>query len=65
VLRTITCGMGVYDALGGKVVPGASIMGGQMWFVNPTPDTGADGQSWTEIFVSGSANGFVPTCCVN
>ncbi len=62
VLRTITCNVGVYDAPGGSVVSGAVVTGGQTWFVNPVPVKAA-GKSWTEIFVGGFTDGFIPTSC--
>jgi hypothetical protein len=64
VLKTLTCNVAVYDAPAGKPVGGNAVTNGQTWFVNPTPKTGPDGQSWTEIFVAGYTNGFVPTRCV-
>lgn len=64
-LHTITCDVAVFATAGGMPVPnGASIKAGQTWFVNPTPVDGPDGQSWTEIFVSGYINGYIPTACV-
>lgn len=64
-LHTITCDVAVFATPGGApVTNGARIRAGQTWFVNPTPVDGADGQSWTEIFVSGYTNGYVPTTCV-
>ncbi|HRE48089.1 MAG TPA: hypothetical protein PLD47_10220 [Aggregatilineales bacterium] len=64
-LRTITCDVAVFNEPGGSpVANGAAIRGGQTWFVNPTPKTAADGSSWTEIFVSGVLNGYIPTACV-
>jgi hypothetical protein len=64
VLKTLICNVAVYDAPAGKPVGGNAVTNGQTWFVNPTPKTGPDGQSWTEIFVAGYTNGFVPTRCV-
>ncbi len=65
VLKTITCNVAVYDAPGGKPVGTNAITGGQTWYVNPTPKNDAAGKSWTEIFVAGYNNGFVPTSCVH
>ncbi len=64
VLKTITCSVAVYDTPGGKPVGSDAIKAGQTWFVNPTPVKGPDGKSWTEVFVAGSANAFIPTSCV-
>jgi hypothetical protein len=65
VLKTITCDVAVYDAPGGKPVGSNAIKGGQTWYVNPTPKKDAAGKSWTEIFVAGFTNGYVPTSCVH
>lgn len=64
VLRTITCDVAVFDTPGGQPVGDNRIIGGQTWYVNPTPVTAPDGTSWTEIFVSGTPNGYIPTRCV-
>lgn len=64
VERTITCSVAVYDAPGGSPVGSNAIVGGQTWYVNPTPKTDAAGKSWTEIFVAGPSDGYVPTSCV-
>jgi hypothetical protein len=64
VLRTITCDVAVFDLPGGQPVGANRIRGGQTWFVNPVPVKTSAGESWTEIFVSGSPNGYIPTRCV-
>lgn len=64
VLKTIVCDVAVYNQPGGGPVGSNAIKNGQTWYVNPTPVAAADGQSWTEIFVAGKINGFVPTSCV-
>ncbi|MBX3065373.1 MAG: hypothetical protein KF726_20530 [Anaerolineae bacterium] len=65
-LRTITCDVAVFDAPGGTPVSnGAKIIAGQTWYVNTKPVKGADGKSWTEIYVSGDTNGYIPTYCVS
>ncbi len=64
VLRTIVCNVAVYDTAGGKPVGSNAVTSGQTWYVNPTPKTGPDGRAWTEIFVAGYSNGFIPTNCV-
>ncbi|MBX3082667.1 MAG: hypothetical protein KF716_13600 [Anaerolineae bacterium] len=64
VLRTITCDVAVFDAPGGQPVGDNRIKGGQTWYVNPKSVKAADGQAWTEIFVSGTPNGYIPTKCV-
>jgi hypothetical protein len=65
VLHTITCDVPVYNLPGGSPVGDNKITNGQTWFVNPLPVTAADGTSWTEIFVSGYTDGYIPTGCVN
>ncbi len=64
VLRTIHCNVAVYDQPGGVPVGENRIVAGQTWYVNPTPVKAPDGASWTEIFVGGFTNGFIPTSCV-
>jgi hypothetical protein len=64
VLKTITCNVAVYDAPGGKPVGSNAITSGQTWYVNPTPKMDAAGKSWTEVFVAGYTNGYVPTSCI-
>jgi hypothetical protein len=65
VLKTITCDVAVFDAPGGSPVGSNKIVGGQTWYVNPTPKKDAAGKSWTEVFVAGYTNGYVPTSCVH
>jgi len=64
VLRSITCDTAAYSSAGGGEVEGAVVTAGQTWFVNPTSVTGADGASWTEIFLAGENTAFIPTACV-
>ncbi|HRE48330.1 MAG TPA: hypothetical protein PLD47_11440 [Aggregatilineales bacterium] len=66
VLHTITCTIAVFDAPGGSPVKnGSVIQSRQTWFVSPIPKLDAVGQAWTEIFVSGEQNGYIPTTCVD
>jgi hypothetical protein len=65
VLKTLTCNVAVFDAPGGKPVGSNAITSGQTWYVNPTPKKDAAGKLWTEIFVAGYSNGYVPTSCVH
>jgi hypothetical protein len=65
VMKTITCDVVVFDAPGGKPVGSNAIKSGQTWYVNPTPKKDAAGKAWTEIFVAGYTNGYVPTSCVH
>ena len=64
VLRTITCDTAVFTEPVGSPVGSNAVTNGQTWYVNPVPVAGGDGQDWTEIFVAGPINGFVPTSCV-
>ncbi len=64
VLSGITCDTAVYSSPGGGQVAGAKVTAGQTWFANPVPVTGADGASWTEIFLAGPNTAFIPTACV-
>lgn len=63
-LRSLSCSSAVLDAPGGKQVGDNAVYAGQTWYVNPTPKAGADGQNYTEIFVGGRRNGYIPTVCV-
>jgi hypothetical protein len=66
-LRTIICTVAVFDAPNGNPVAGATIKNGQTWYINPesVKVTGnAKYPLWTEIYVSGTTNGYIPTACV-
>jgi hypothetical protein len=65
VLKTVTCDVAVFNTPGGYPVGDNKIVGGQTWFVNPKPVKDAAGKSWTEVFVAGSTNGYIPTSCVH
>lgn len=65
VLRGIACTTPVFDGPNGSAVAGATVRQGQTWYVKPTPSTpDVNGRRWTEIFVSGLQNGFIPAECV-
>jgi hypothetical protein len=64
VLRTITCNVAVFDAPGGSPVGSNAITNGQTWYVNPKSVKDAAGKAWTEIFVGGYNDGYVPTSCI-
>jgi LysM repeat protein len=65
VLRTIACTTAVFNGPNGTAIAGATVRQGQTWYVNPTPtDPDVNGRRWTEIFVSGFQNGFIPAECV-
>ncbi len=65
VLKRIICDVAVYDTPSGSPVGANKLTIGQTWFVNPIPIEAANGELWSEVFVSGYINGFVPTRCVN
>jgi hypothetical protein len=63
----ITCDVTVFQVPNPDFQTSASLRKGQVWFVNPKPvpaqiDTFY--KEWTEVFVSGPRNGFIPTACV-
>ncbi len=64
VLHTIICDTALYGTPGGPVIPDDKISAGQTWFVSPTPVAAGDGSSWTEIFVGGPNDAFIPSSCV-
>lgn len=64
-LRWLSCSSAVFDAPGGTALStGEAVWAGQSWFVNPKSVKDASGKSWTEIFASGTINGYIPTSCV-
>ncbi|HEX3052777.1 MAG TPA: hypothetical protein VHP83_19115 [Aggregatilineaceae bacterium] len=63
-LHTITCDTPVYDSPAGSPVGENRIRAGQTWYVNTTAKTAGDGSSWSEVFVAGYKNGYVPSSCV-
>ncbi len=65
VHRQIVCDVPIYNVPGGLPINDNRILNGQTWFVNPTPVEALNGESWTEIFVSGLQNPYIPTSCVN
>lgn len=67
VQRTITCTVSLFsEASVDHPIPNTKIIGGQRWYVNPTPVKGSDGKSWTVIYPGGNSglNAFIPTSCV-
>lgn len=64
VLVWLSCSTAVFDAPGGQPVGDDAVWAGQSWYVNPTPVKDASGKSWTEIFVSGTTNAYIPTSCI-
>lgn len=64
VLRTIVCTIPVYTQPGGVPVGSDKLLAGQTWYVDPVSVKGPDGKNWTEVFVSGDEDVFIPTVCV-
>jgi hypothetical protein len=65
VQRALACTTPVFNGPNGQAVAGATVQAGQSWYVNPTPtDADVNGRRWTEIFVSGTQNGYVPAECI-
>lgn len=62
--HNIVCTSPVYDMPAGQPVGVDRVLTGQDWHVNPTPKLGPDGQYWTEIFVGGLRNPYIPSACV-
>ena len=63
-LHRITCTVAVYDSPGGSPVGSSELLNGQTWFASATPVSDKQGASWTEVFVGGVHDGFIPTRCV-
>lgn len=64
VMATITGNTPVYNLPGGTPVGSDGVTAGQTWYVNPVPVIADDGSSWTEIYVAGFQNPFIPTAFV-
>ncbi len=65
VLRTIVCTVSVYENADlNRPVGSNRLKAGQTWYVNPVTMTGTNGESWSEVFVAGVLNGYIPTRCV-
>jgi hypothetical protein len=64
VLHTMKCNAAVFNMPAGTPVGENAVKAGQTWYVNPVSIKGTDGKQWTEIFVGGYINGFIPTSCV-
>lgn len=66
VLAQINCDVTVFQMPNPDFPTSARLRNGQTWFVNPESVT-ADTPSfteWTEVFVGGPRNGYIPTSCV-
>jgi len=64
VQRGINCTVAVYSQVDGTPVGSNMVIKGQNWYVNPVPVRGKFRRLWTEIYVSGPVDGFIPTRCV-
>jgi hypothetical protein len=64
VQRTIVCTVSVFSEPDVNFATADRIKAGQRWFVNSVAVKGKDNRSWTEIYVSGPYNGYIPTSCV-
>ncbi|HRE49354.1 MAG TPA: hypothetical protein PLD47_16640 [Aggregatilineales bacterium] len=65
VLLTMTCDMAVFDMPGGNPVGNNRVKSGQTFYTNPKTKLDANGESWTQIFVSSRIDPWVPSRCVN
>lgn len=67
-LKTIICDVAVFDSAGGRPVGSNALKNGQTWYVLPGVKTGERGDGtvieWSEVFVGGYTNGWIPTACV-
>jgi hypothetical protein len=64
VQHMLVCDSAVFNQPAGSPVANNIVNAGQTWYMNPVPVAGTDGQDWTEIFVAGPNDGFIPTHCV-
>ena len=64
VIRGINCTVAVFNTPDGTPVGSNTLLKGQNWFVNPVPIRGKFRRLWTEVYVSGPIDGFIPTRCV-
>jgi hypothetical protein len=64
VLKTIVCNVAAVQSPGGPVVENIkALVPGATWFMNPTPVKDAQGKLWTEVFLGGYNNAFIPANC--
>jgi hypothetical protein len=64
VLLTITCNVAAVQSPGGPVVPNIKpLVPGATWYMSPTPVKDAKGKLWTEVFLGGWNNAFIPAEC--
>ncbi len=64
VLNLITCNTPIYDSPAGRYVGNGMVYAGQTFFTSSTPVIAADGSSWTQVFVGGWSNPYIPSECV-
>lgn len=63
----ITCDVTVFQVPNPDFPTSARLRNGQVWFVNPQSvpaQIDTFHKEWTEVFVSGPRNGYIPTSCV-
>ena len=68
VMAEITCDVTVFQTPNPDFPTSARLRKGQTWFVNPKSvpaEIDTFYKEWTEVFVGGPRNGFIPTACVN
>ncbi len=64
VMKTVTCTVPAVQSPGGDVVPGINaLVPGAHWYMSPTPVKDAKGKLWTEVFLAGWNNAFIPAEC--
>jgi hypothetical protein len=64
VLKTIVCDVAAVQSPGGPVVPNIKpLVPGATWFMNPKAVKDAQGKLWTEVFLGGYNNAFIPANC--
>jgi len=64
VLRVMICDTMLYDNPAGSVISNTSVVIGQIFSVDPVDAIAADGSHWTQLFVGGWNNPYVPSVCV-
>jgi hypothetical protein len=64
VLLTVTCNVAAVQSPGGPVVPNIKpLVPGATWFMSPKPVKDAKGKLWTEVFLGGWNNAYIPAEC--
>jgi hypothetical protein len=64
VMKHIICNVAAVQSPGGPVVPNIKpLVPGATWYMSPTPVKDAKGKLWTEVFLGGWNNAFIPAEC--